>query len=43
MPEGKIPLESLRHRWEDNIKMDLSEIGWGSMDWIDSSGELLWA
>jgi hypothetical protein len=33
-PEGKRPLGRLRHRWEDNIKMDLREIGWGSMDWI---------
>jgi hypothetical protein len=24
-----------RHRWEDNIKMDLKEVGWGGMDWID--------
>jgi hypothetical protein len=34
-PEGKRPLGSLRHRWVDNIKMDLREIGWGGMDWID--------
>jgi hypothetical protein len=27
--EGKIPLARPRHRWEDNIKMDLREIGWG--------------
>jgi hypothetical protein len=32
-PEGKRPLE--RPTWEDNIKMDLREIGWGGMDWID--------
>jgi hypothetical protein len=24
-----------RHRWENNIKMDLKEIGWGGRDWID--------
>jgi hypothetical protein len=24
-----------RRRWEDNIRMDLREIGWGGMDWID--------
>jgi hypothetical protein len=24
-----------RHRWEDNIRMDLREIGWGGVDWID--------
>jgi hypothetical protein len=27
-PEGKRPLGRSRHRWEDNIKMDLKEIGW---------------
>jgi hypothetical protein len=27
-PEGKTPLERPRRRWEDGIKMDLSEIGW---------------
>jgi hypothetical protein len=34
-PEGKRPLEILRHRWVNNIKMDLRELGWGVMDWID--------
>jgi hypothetical protein len=34
-PEGKRPLGRPRHRWVDNIKMDLREIRWGSMDWID--------
>jgi hypothetical protein len=33
-PEGKRPLRRSRHRWE-NIKMDLREIKWGRMDWID--------
>jgi hypothetical protein len=33
-PEGRRPLGRPRHRWEDNIKMDLQEVGWG-MDWID--------
>jgi hypothetical protein len=28
-PEGTRPLERLRRRWEDNIKMDLQEVGWG--------------
>jgi hypothetical protein len=28
-PEGKKPLRRTRHRWEDGIKMDLREIGWG--------------
>ena len=34
-PEGKRPLGKPRCRWEDNIKMDLQEVGWGSMDWIE--------
>jgi hypothetical protein len=33
-PEGKRQLGRPRHRWEDNIKMDLEEVGCGSMDWI---------
>jgi hypothetical protein len=31
-PEEKTPLGRPRRRWEDNIRMDLREIGWGSMD-----------
>ena len=31
--EGKKPLGRLNHRWEDNIKMDLQEVGCGGMDW----------
>jgi hypothetical protein len=34
-PEGKRPLGRPRRRWEDNIRMDLREIGRGGMDWID--------
>jgi hypothetical protein len=34
-PEGKRPLRTPRRRWVNNIKMDLSEIGWGGMDRID--------
>jgi len=34
-PEGKRPLWSPRRRWEDNIKMDLQELGCGCMDWIE--------
>jgi hypothetical protein len=34
-PEGTRPLERPRRRWEDNIKMDLREIGWSVMGWID--------
>jgi hypothetical protein len=33
-PEGKRPLGRPRRRWVDDIKMDLLEISWGSMDWI---------
>jgi hypothetical protein len=33
-PEGKRPLGRPRRRWEDGIRMDLREIGWGSVDWI---------
>jgi len=28
-PEGKIPLGRPRHRWEDDIKIDLQKVGWG--------------
>jgi hypothetical protein len=34
-PEGKRSLERPRHRWEDNMKMGLREVGCGCMDWID--------
>ena len=34
-PEGNRPLGIPRCRWEDNIKMDLQEVGCGGMDWID--------
>jgi hypothetical protein len=33
-PEWRRPLGRPRHRWEDNIKMDLREIGFGDVDWI---------
>jgi hypothetical protein len=33
-PEGKRPLGRQRHRWENGIRMDLREIGWGSVEWI---------
>jgi hypothetical protein len=35
MPEGKRPLGRSRRRWVDNIKMDITEIGWNGTDWID--------
>jgi hypothetical protein len=34
-PERKRPLRRPRHRWLDNIKIDLREIGWVGMDCID--------
>jgi hypothetical protein len=34
-PEGKRPLGRPRLRWVDNIRMDLVEVGWGDVDWID--------
>jgi len=33
-PEGKRPLGRPRHRWVDNIRMDLQEVGCGYMHWI---------
>ena len=36
-PEGKRPLGILRHRWEDNIKIELQEVGCGGMDWIEQA------
>jgi len=34
-PEGNRPIGRLRCKWEDNIKMDLQEVGCGGKDWID--------
>ena len=34
-PEGKRPLVRPRRRWEDNIKMDLQEVGGGCEDWME--------
>jgi hypothetical protein len=34
-PEGRRPLGRLRRRWVDSIKMDLREIGWDGMNWLD--------
>ena len=34
-PEGKMSVGRPRHRWEDNIKMNLQEVGCGGMDWIE--------
>jgi hypothetical protein len=35
IPEGKRSLGRPRHKWEDNMKMGLQEVGCGGMDWID--------
>jgi hypothetical protein len=44
-PEGKRPLGRSRFRWEDNIEMDLQEVGCGVMDWIvlAQDGNRWWA
>jgi hypothetical protein len=34
-PEGKRPLRRPRRRWVDSIRMQLGEVGWGDVDWID--------
>ena len=34
-PEGKKPLGRPRRRWVNNIRMDLQELGYGSVDWIE--------
>ena len=34
-PEGKRPLGRPRHRWEENINMDLKEVRCGGMDWFE--------
>jgi hypothetical protein len=34
-PEGKITLRRPRYRWVDNIKVDLREVGWGGMNWVN--------
>jgi hypothetical protein len=34
-PEGRRPLGRPRRRWVDNIKMDLREIGYDGVDWVD--------
>jgi hypothetical protein len=43
--EGKRALRRLRHRWEDGIKMDLTEIGWEGVKWIHVAwgGDQWWA
>jgi len=41
-PKAKRPLGRPRRRWEDNIKMDLQEIGCGVMDWIELAQNRDW-
>jgi hypothetical protein len=38
-PKGRRPLAKPRCTWVDNIKMDLEEIHWGGVDWIDLAQE----
>jgi hypothetical protein len=33
-PGGRRPLLRPKHRWVDNFKIDLGEVGWGDVDWI---------
>jgi hypothetical protein len=40
--EGKRPLARPRHRWEDGITMDLWEIGYGSVEWIQLAQDRGW-
>jgi hypothetical protein len=40
--EGKRPLGRQRHRWVDNIRMDLGEVEWGDVDWIGLVQENRW-
>jgi hypothetical protein len=44
-PEGKRPLVRPRRRWEDNIKVDIKQIGWEDVDWIrlDLDRDQWWA
>ena len=44
-PERKSPLERPRRRWDDNIKMDLQEVGGGRGDWMElaQDRDMWWA
>jgi hypothetical protein len=41
-PEGKRPLGRPTCRWENNIKIDLKEIGWESVDWNNVAQDMDW-
>jgi len=34
IPEEKTPLVRARHKWEDNIRVDLREVGWENVEWM---------
>jgi hypothetical protein len=38
--EGQRPLRRPRHSWENNNKMDIQEVGWGSIDWIELAQDM---
>jgi hypothetical protein len=38
-PNGKRPLGRPRHRWVDNIRMDILKVGWGDVNWIGLAQE----
>jgi hypothetical protein len=39
-PEGRRPLRRPRHRWDDNIKMDFTDVGWWIMGWINLAQDM---
>jgi hypothetical protein len=41
-PKGKTPLRRPRHRWENGIRMDLKELGWGGVEWIQLAQDRGW-
>jgi hypothetical protein len=41
-PEGKRPLGRPKRSWVDNIRMDLGDVGWGDVDWIDLAKDRNW-
>jgi hypothetical protein len=41
-PEGRRPLGRPRSRWEDNIKIDIRDVGWGGMDWSNLAQDRDW-
>ena len=40
IPTGKTPLGKPRHRWEDNIRVDLKEINMNTRNWVDSAQDM---